>query len=86
MGAEITRGDITVGEVISGTLAAREIKAADIAADHIAMLMWNGKTGAESRTWTKHSYSKNYEERWPREKFPHKYEMYEAGGEADTHV
>lgn len=51
-----------------------EIKASDIEAGHLAIGIWNGKTGADSKQGVKHLYSEAYEKMWPREEYPAHYQ------------
>lgn len=50
-----------------------QLKVSDIDAGHIALAIWNGKSGPESKMGVKHLYSEAYEEKWPRDEYPEYY-------------
>lgn len=62
---------MTQEEMDAAKITAQSIRAEDIEAGHIAMLIINTKTGKRG---VRHLYSDRYRERWPQDQYPEKYE------------
>lgn len=55
-------------------LTVTELKLSTIETGHLAIGIWNGKTGEDSKQGVRHLYSDGYRERWPQDQYPEKYE------------
>ena len=65
---------LQAGTLTAGELTLGKITKSAIEADHIAIMLWNTKTGEEAKYGVKHLYSDKYREKWPQDQYPQKYE------------